>query len=156
MEVDKITCENGVYHWRCKADEDLNRFECSRSVRMGLGTGIFMLLAGFLLLRGEMLLIMILACALTVLITLACGLYVLNTKTREFLPYTLTENDIRLREGRNMTFVSFKRVRYVESRSDRLILYTRFSKIPVYLPQEDPELIRALIEQRVLEKSRSF
>ena len=148
MELKKVESENGVLRWKCEADEDMNRFDSSRSVP-------FILPLGFLLFRDEKFPIMLLSCGITVLIVIVCSLCLLNRKKHEAVSYTLTEDDIRLQEGTEMIFVSFRRVRYMEVReNNRIILHTRFSQIPVYIPQEDFDVIRGLIEKRIEEKGK--
>ena len=94
-------------------------------------------------------------CGITVLITLVTGGYVLNRSKTEIIPYELREDCIRFREGRGSTFVNFKSVRYTDTRGNRIMLHTRFSHIPVYIPQEDFVTISDLIAKRVNEQRKT-
>jgi len=155
MELKKVVFENGVYRWRCESDEEFMQFEYRCGIRTGLAVSAIMLLLGFLLLKDEKLFIMILTCGIVVLIVLAACNYVLNRPEMEIVPYELRNDGIRIREGRGCTFVDFKRVRYMDTRENRIMLHTRFSHIPVYIPQEDFVAISDLITERVKEQSRT-
>ena len=155
MELKKVLFENGVYRWSCGTDDVQKQYECTVSVRMGVGVSAFMMLAGSLVLRNEELVLMFLSCGITVLITIICGRFLLNRKECETVPYMMTENGIRIREGRGVSYISFKRVHYAEARDNLVMLHTRFSKIPVYIPREDFEQIRGIIEERVEEKGKT-
>ena len=155
MKLKKVIYENGVYRWTCETDEVQKQYECTVSVRMGFGVSAFMMLAGILVLRNEELVLMFLSCGITVLIAMACGRFLLNRKENETVPYMMTKDGIRVREGRGVSYISFKRVHYAEARENLIMLHTRFSKIPVYIPREDIEQISGIIGKLVDGKGKT-
>lgn len=156
MELKKVVCENGVCRWRCETDEVYRQFEYTRAVRTGAFINGFMLLFGFLVLRGEYLLLMVLTCGIISLIVMACSRYILNRPGNETIPFELREDYIRTREGRGSVIVSFSSVRYIETQRNRVDLFTRFSRIPIYIPEEDFDQISRLIADRVRDRRPQY
>ena len=156
MELKKIVYENGIYRWRCESDEEFKQFEYQCGIRTGLAISAIMLVLGFLLLKDEKLIIMILTCGIIILIVHAACRYALNRSKVEIVPYELRNDGIRIQEGRGCTFVDFKSVRNTDTRGNRIMLHTRFSHIPVYIPQEDFVTISELIAKRVNEQNKAI
>ena len=156
MELKKVVYENGIYRWSCESDEEFTHFEYRRGIIIGLIVAFLGLLFGLLLLKDEARIIAIITSGITILIALVTGSYVLNRPQIEIIPYELMENCIKFREGRGSSFVNFKRVRYTDTRENRIMLHTRFSHIPIYIPQEDFGPISELIAKRVKEQNKTI
>ena len=154
MELKKVVCKDGVYSWSCVTDMEFRQFEAAYAVRMGLGICAFMLLLGLLCLRDEMLLLMLLTCGIILLIVFAVSRIVMNLPGNETVPFEMGEGYIRLRQGRGSIFVNLKRVICMETLGNRIILHTRRSHIPVYLPQEDFDRMSGLIAARIEDSGR--
>lgn len=154
MELQKVTCENGVYRWNGRTDEEYKRFEYSHSMRMGLGICGFMLLMGLLLFFGDvMFLLMLLTCAVILLILMVTGQFILNRPGYETIPYEMSEDSIHFREGRGSVYLFFKRVRHTEIRGNRIILYTRTYQVPVYIPEEDFDQVSRVMMDFIRKKN---
>jgi hypothetical protein len=156
MELKKVVYENGIYRWSCESDEEFTHFEYRCGIRTGLIVALLGLLFGIFLLKDEKRIIAIITSGITILIALAVGSYILKKSKTETIPYELREDCIKFREGRGTTFVNFKRVLYTDTRANRIMLHTRFSHIPVYIPQEDFGPISELIAKRIKEQSKAI
>ena len=157
MELKTVACKDGVYSWRCKTDYEFKLYEYHYALRMGWFISGFMILLGILLsFVEEYFLALVFTCAIIFLIVLTVSRYVLNRPGFETIPFQMTEDFVRFREGRGCTFVSFKSVVRIETEGNRIDLYTKHSKYPVYIPEEDFEPLRDLIIRNVEEKSRRY
>ena len=96
---------------------------------------------------------LLLTTAIIILIVLAVSRYILNRPGFETVPFEMTEEYICMREGKGRTFVSFKSVKRVETEGNRIDLFTRFSKVPVYIPEEDFGEISDMIIRNIRERA---
>lgn len=155
MELKTVTCSGGVYRWRCVTDDEFKKYEHRYALRMGWTICGFLLLLGLLLPPADGIFLMLLLTAvILLLIVFAVSTYIRNRPWFEVISFQMTDEYVSFREGRGKTFVSFKSVRHWETEGSRIDLYTRFSKIPVYIPPEDFSQIRDLIVSRIEENSR--
>ena len=141
MELKKAVYENGVYRWRCETGDEFKQYESRLGIRMAVGICLFLMTVGMMVLKDIELILMFLTCGIVILIALVTGRYVLTRPGNETVPYELRKDYIRIREGRGSSFVNFKRVLYTETRGNMILLHTRFSHVPVYIPEEDFEVI---------------
>ena len=152
MDLKTVAYRDGVYRWKCRTDDEFRQYEYSRALRLGwLICGILLLLGALLLPLDETFLMMLLTCGILFAIVFAVSRYILNRPGFETVPFEMTEESVRFREGRGRIYVSFRSVTRVEEVDGRLDLYTRFTRYPVYIPEEDFEPVRDLILRRVRE-----
>ena len=155
MELKEVTFRDGVYSWRCETDYEFKLYERRYAHRMGWTICGFLLLLGVLLVpKDETFIMLVLTCVILLLIVFAVSFYVMHRPGFEVIPFRMTDEYVTFREGKGKTFVSFKSVRNYEEHGNRIDLYTRRSKIPVYIPEADYEPVRDLIVSRIEEQTR--
>ena len=154
MELKTVQYQDGKYRWRCKTDNEYKQYEYHYALRMGWAICGSIILLGFLLVpMNELFLCLLLTTAIIILIVLAVSRYILNRSGFETVPFEMTEEYICMREGKGRTFVSFKSVKRVETEGNRIDLFTRFSKVPVYIPEEDFGEISDMIIRNIRERA---
>jgi hypothetical protein len=156
MELKHVACENGVYTWRCKTDQEFKVYEYRYAHRMCWIICGFMILLGALIIPmgPELFPPLLLTIGLIILIVLPLSRYLLNRPGFEVVPFRMTDELISFREGRGRTYISFSRVIRVETERNRLDLYTKHTKYPVYIPEEDFAQMRDLILRRVEDQGK--
>ena len=156
MKLKNVWFEDGTWHWQCVAGDAWKQYECRYAIQIGFWVSAFMMLLGLLILRDGEILLMLLSCGITMLIAITCGHFLLKRKTCEILPFTMTEKGIRIKEGKESSYVRFRSVRYAETRENQVILHTRFSTVPVSIPLEDFTAVYCLIEEFIAKSGKTF
>ncbi len=147
---------DGSYAWSCPVDEAYERDAYRTTLLVCGGICVFLLLVVLIAMPDmETLLIVLGCCAFVMLLAVGIGRVMLLGPGHMRIPYRLTEKEIHIGSGKNSQYVRFRNVRRIEAYGNQIRLHTKFGAPVVFVPQEDYEVIKNYIRQRVHAEQRS-
>ncbi len=144
----------GSYEWECEVDEEHASYNYRLTLRFMVILGAAFII-GALISRDDL---MIVAAVFTVIIMLVMGIGIgkwnINRAKHITLPYELTKNHIRIGSGRNGQNVFFKDVQRMEMKENKLVLYGKYLKFFIYVPQKLYEPVKDYVLERLEEEQK--
>ena len=154
MNLKAVRYADGVYTWRCPVGDAHREAMFRRSVRRAALICGFLALIALPMQRDGTCVLLSAFSACFFLFVLGVSWIVRHSPCGEFVPYEMTDEYIRIGTGRESVLVCFSRILRAEAEEDRIVLHTRFTKIPVYVPAADLDGIRELISRCIGEQGK--
>ncbi len=145
--------QDGIYYWTCEVDKEYKRHNFRVTMMASFIISIALILVTVLTTSDATAIgAMFLTCILVIVIALIIGLWKSSPSSHLVMPYQMNEQYVCIGKGKSSYYVNFKYVNDVETRDNKIILHTRFSKTIIFVPEEDYTQIKEYILRRVEEE----